>query len=106
MQEAFGETWVLYDLSLLVAMLVCLVTYIVYVQTLAQFQPQNTYEVYDSLGGAQAHVLLPKKVDPTALNSESWFCCCALSHARNRRSDVKWHPLVTTVSSLCPAAAC
>ena len=65
----------MYDVGVLVAMLVCLITYAVYVQTLRDFQPQNTYEVYDSLGGAQAHVLLPKKVNPLAWNSK----CCSQS---------------------------
>ena len=50
--------------------LICLITYAVYVQTLADFQPQNTYEVYDSLAGAQARILLPKKADPATTNSE------------------------------------
>lgn len=71
MQEAFGETWVLYDMGLLVGMLVCLITYAVYVQTLMQFRPHNAYEVYDSLAAAQARVLLPKKVDPPYANSKS-----------------------------------
>lgn len=70
MQEGLGETWVLYDLSLLVAMVVCVITYTVYVVKIVDFWPQNTYEVYDSLGGAQAHVLLPKKVDPAVWNGE------------------------------------
>lgn len=65
----------MYDVGVLVAMLVCLITYAVYVQTLRDFQPQNTYEVYDSLGGAQAHVLLPKKVNPLTWNSK----CCSKS---------------------------
>lgn len=69
-QEALGHTWVLYDLGLLAAMLICLLTYAVYLKTMAQFQPQNTYEVYDSLGGAQAHVLLPQKMDPPTWNGE------------------------------------
>ena len=71
LQEGLGETWVLYDFSLLVAMVVCVLTYTVYVVTMVDFRPQNTYEVYDSLGGAQAHVLLPKKVDPAVWNGES-----------------------------------
>ena len=71
LKEAFRETWVMYDLGLLVAMLVCLVTYTVYVQTVLDFRPQSTYEVYDSLGGAQARVLLPKKIDPSTWSSES-----------------------------------
>lgn len=70
LQEAVGDTWVLYDIGMLMAMLVCLLAYAVYVQTMVDFQPQNTYEVYDSLGGAQARVLLPKKVDPTSWNGE------------------------------------
>ena len=53
-------------------MLVCILSYAVYVQTIADFQPQNTYEVYDSLGGAQARALLPKKMNPLTWNSE---CC-------------------------------
>ena len=60
----------LYDAGLLVAMLVCLITYAVYVQTMAGFQPQYSYEVYDSLGAAQARLLLPKKLDPTSWNSK------------------------------------
>lgn len=60
----------LYDLGVLAAMLVCLVTYAVYLQTMVDFQPQNTYEVYDSLGGAQAHALLLKKVEPLVRNGE------------------------------------
>ena len=78
-QEAFGETWVLYDTGVLVAMLVCLITYSFYIQTLVDFRPQNTYEVYDSLGGAQARVLLPKKQNPAAVISESCLCCKAQS---------------------------
>lgn len=95
MQEAFGETWVLYDMGSLVAMLVCLITYAVYVQTLVQFRPQNTYEVYDSLGAAQARVLLPKKVDEPYFNSKSlWsssqsFCEPHQTHAlRRQQADV------------------
>lgn len=70
MQEGLGDVWVLYDLGLLLAMLVCLAAYSVYVHTMLDFRPLNSYEVYDSLGGAQAHVLLPKKVNPSAWNSE------------------------------------
>ena len=70
LQEAVGDTWVLYDIGMLMAMLVCLLAYAVYVQTMVDFQPQNTYEVYDSLGGAQARALLLKKVDPTSWNGE------------------------------------
>ena len=69
-QNALGETWVLYDVGLLVAMIVCLITYTVYVQIMADFQPQYSYEVYDSLGGAQARLLLPKKLDPAFWNSK------------------------------------
>ncbi len=70
LQEAVGKTWVLYDMGLLAAMLICLVTYSVYIQSLVDFQPQDTYEVYDSLGGAQARLLLPKKKDPTTSNGQ------------------------------------
>lgn len=73
LQEAFGEAWVIYDFSLLVATVVCLITYAAYIQTMTEFSPQDTYEVYDSLGGAQARVLLPKKVNPTIWNSKSYF---------------------------------
>ena len=60
----------LYDLGVLLAMLVCILSYAVYVQTIVDFQPQNTYEVYDSLAGAQARALLPKKSSPLTWNSE------------------------------------
>ena len=66
MQAAVGETWVLVDLVILAAMLICLITYSIYIGTLLTLQPQSTYEVYDSLGGAQARLLLPKKQDSTA----------------------------------------
>lgn len=72
MQSAVGETWVLYDLGLLVAMVICLITYAIYIQIMADFQPQHTYEVYDSLAAAQARLLLPKKADPTYWNSKSF----------------------------------
>ena len=52
-------------------MLICLITYSVYIHRLVDFSPQNTYEVYDSLGGAQARLLLPKKKSPTTYNGES-----------------------------------
>ncbi len=68
MQEAFGKTWVLYDMGVLATMLICLITYSVYIQSLNTFSPQNTYEVYDSLGGAQARLLLPKKENPSTYN--------------------------------------
>ncbi|DBA96111.1 TPA: hypothetical protein ACH3X1_001605 [Trebouxia sp. C0004] len=67
-QEAFGKTWVLYDMALFAAMLICLITYSVYIHSLVDFQPQSMYEVYDSLGGAQARLLLPKKQDPSTYN--------------------------------------
>ena len=70
MQDALGETWVLYDISVLTAMLICLITYSVFIERLVDFQPQNTYEVYDSLGAAQARLLLPKKA-PTVHNGRS-----------------------------------
>lgn len=53
------------------AMLVCLITYSVYIHSLVDFQPEGTYEVYDSLGAAQARLLLPKKQDPSGHNGES-----------------------------------
>lgn len=59
----------LYDAGVLASMLICLITYSVYIQSLVDFQPLDTYEVYDSLGGAQAHLLLPKKASP-AYNGE------------------------------------
>ena len=70
LQEAIGKTWVLYDMGVLTAMLICLITFGVYVQSLREFSPQNTYEVYDSLGAAQARLLLPKKNNPTSYNGE------------------------------------
>ena len=75
-QDAFGEAWQLYDLGLLVATVICLITYAAYIQTMMGFSPPDTYEVYDSLGGAQARVLLPKKVDPTSWNSKSYLVSC------------------------------
>ncbi|KAL0024407.1 hypothetical protein WJX79_011128 [Trebouxia sp. C0005] len=66
--EALSETWVLYDMAVLASMLVCLITYSIYIQSLVDFQPQDTYEVYDSLGGAQARLLLPKKKNPSTYN--------------------------------------
>ena len=60
----------LYDLGVLAAMLICLITYSVYIHRLVDFSPQTTYEVYDSLGGAQARLLLPKKKDPTTYNGQ------------------------------------
>ena len=74
-QGALGETWLLYDMGLLVAMIICLITYAVYVQIMADFQPQYSYEVYDSLGAAQARLLLPKKVDPASDTCESLHSC-------------------------------
>ncbi|KAL0020782.1 hypothetical protein WJX79_001465 [Trebouxia sp. C0005] len=67
-QEAFSKTWVLYDMAMSAAMLVCLITYSVYIHSLVDFQPEGTYEVYDSLGAAQARLLLPKKQDPSGHN--------------------------------------
>ena len=67
-QEALGETWVLYDMAVLASMLICLITYSVYIQSLVDFQPLDTYEVYVSLGGAQARLLLPKKKNPSTYN--------------------------------------
>ena len=55
---------------LFAAMLICLITYSVYIHSLVDFQPEGTYEVYDSLGGAQACLLLPKKQDPSTYNGE------------------------------------
>ena len=72
MQAALGETWVLYDICVLTAMLICLITYSVYIQRLVDFQPQDTYEVYDALGSAQARLLLPKK-DDSSLNMSEWL---------------------------------
>ncbi len=69
-QAAFGETWVVYDLAVLASMLICLITYSVYIQSLVDFQPQDTYQVYDSLGGAQARLLLPTKQDSSVDNGE------------------------------------
>ena len=68
-----GETWVLYDMAVLASMLICLITYSVYIQSLVDFSPQATYEVYDSLGGAQAHLLLPKKKNPSTYTGA---CMC------------------------------
>lgn len=51
----------LVDLGILAAMLICLITYSVHIRALVTLKPQSTYEVYDSLGGAQARLLLPKK---------------------------------------------
>ena len=70
LQEALGKTWVVYDIATLAAMLVCLITYSIYIQSLVDFQPRDTYEVYDSLGGAQARLLLPKKQNPSTYNGE------------------------------------
>ncbi|DBA80580.1 TPA: hypothetical protein ACH3X1_007841 [Trebouxia sp. C0004] len=67
-QATLGETWVLYDAAVLASMLICLITYSVYIQSVVDFQPQDTYEVYDSLGGAQARLLLPKKNNPSTYN--------------------------------------
>ncbi len=64
---------VLYNMAILTAMLVCLITYSIYIQSLVDFQPQVTYEVYDSLEGAQARLLLPKKQDPSTYNGEVYF---------------------------------
>ena len=58
----------LYDMAVLASMLICLITYSVYIQSLVDFQPLDTYEVYDSLGGAQARLLLPKKKNPSTYN--------------------------------------
>lgn len=69
-QEAFGKAWVLYDMAILAAMLVCVISYSIYIHSLAAFQPQDTYPVYDSLGGAQARLLLPKKQGPSTHNGE------------------------------------
>lgn len=81
LQEAVGKTWVVYDLGILTAMLICLITYSVYIQSLVDFQPLDMYEVYDSLGGAQARLLLPKKKDPTTYNGgRSDFLSYLLSH--------------------------
>lgn len=57
-------------MALFAVMLVCLITYSVYIHSLVDFQPQGTYEVYDSLGGAQARLLLPKKQDPSTYNGK------------------------------------
>lgn len=71
LQEAFGKAWVLYDMAILAAMLVCVISYSIYIHSLAAFQPQDTYPVYDSLGGAQARLLLPKKQEPTSHNGKT-----------------------------------
>lgn len=86
LQEALGGTWVLFDLTALAAMTVCLIAYSISVQSLRGFSPQPTYEVYDSLGGAQARLLLPKKNSTSLHNGKavckhicmcvSWFCGC------------------------------
>lgn len=79
LQEALGQTWVLFDMTVLAAMLMSLITYSVSVQSLRDFSPQQSYEVYDSLGGAQARLLLPKK-NVTALSDGEWHsyvCACA-----------------------------
>ena len=70
-QEACGQAWVLYDVAILTAMLICAITYSVYIRSLADFQPHDTYPVYDSLGGAQARLLLPKKQEPSTYNGEA-----------------------------------
>ena len=57
-----------YDMVVLACMLICLITYSVYIQSLLGFQPQSTYQVYDALGGAQARLLLPKKAESSAYN--------------------------------------
>ena len=61
----------LYDMAILAAMLVCVISYSIYIRSLADFQPQDTYPVYDSLGGAQARLLLPKKQEPSTRNGET-----------------------------------
>ena len=70
-QGACGQAWVLYDVAILAAMLICVITYSIYIQSLADFQPHDTYPVYDSLGGAQAHLLLPKKQESSTYNGET-----------------------------------
>ena len=78
LQEAFGKAWVLYDMAVLAAMLVCVISYSIYIRSLADFRPQDTYPVYDSLGGAQARLLLPKKQEPSTHNGET--SCVQLSY--------------------------
>ena len=73
LQEACGQTWVLYDMAILTAMLVCVITYSIHIRNLADFQPHHIYPVYDSLGGAQARLLLPKKQEPSTYNGETCF---------------------------------
>ena len=70
-QEACGKAWVLYDVAILTAMLICVTTYSIYIQSLADFQPHDEYPVYDSLGGAQARLLLPKKQEKSTYNGET-----------------------------------
>ena len=105
LQSAFGDTWVLYDAGLLVAMLVCLITYAVYVQTMADFQPQYSYEVYDSLGGAQARLLLPKKMDPSTWNSMScgliFLFICPCTHSLTHSHSLERQSSQTTPAGCC-----
>ena len=62
-------------MAVLAAMLICLITYSVYVQSVRDFSPQNTYEVYDSLGGAQARLLLLKKSNNASYNGDAALNC-------------------------------
>lgn len=64
----------MYDVAILTAMLICVITYSIYIQSLADFQPHDIYPVYDSLGGAQAHLLLPKKQENSTYNGETSSC--------------------------------
>ncbi len=66
-QEALGETWVLYDTAVLASMLICLITYSVYIQSLVDFQPQDTYEVYDSLGRCPSAPAAAQEEEPLYL---------------------------------------
>ena len=72
LQEAASNSWIVYDMAVLAAMLICLITYSVFVQSLRDFGPQSTYDVYDSLGGAQARLLLPKKNGTTVYHGEAY----------------------------------
>ena len=62
-------------------MIICVITYSIYIQSLADFQPHDTYPVYDSVGGAQARLLLPKKQGPSTYNGET--CSFTLEFRRH-----------------------
>ncbi len=79
-------------MGVLAAMLICLITYSVYIQSLKGFDPQNTYEVYDSLGGAQARLLMPREENLAAYNggcshSNSSLCAKLLPRPSQSHND-------------------